>query len=417
MRSRQQDPSLFSGLLVWLLILITVISAIAAPGMQEMATWQRWLEMALAIDPVFAFRSDPNAYPPGAVSLLFMSSEFLNVSDSVLSIKILLLCASVGTSIATGLWLRSWPMAWLSLGVCGYVGVSLGLLDALYLFPLTLALWALSKGRFAFFSFFFATAIMIKWQPAIIAPLILIYLVRKVLSRRRCRSRVSMILEATMPGLIVVFVTIFVFGPSYMIDSLSGATQQNMWSGNALNLNWLLSALVIGSEGDWGSVTYLYVDDVENPLPTIMKLIFWFSYVALLLLISRVRNLDFERLMVALSIAILFYGLVAVGAHSNHMTLIIPVSIYLIQRVAALRYQAILLLAIPLVNLVWDMGLTGNRLPIPSLGPIDASIPIAVFIVVIGGWLAFHLLQFLLTGQPDDEDRAEGDDRLKQSHG
>lgn len=396
--STLRSSSLF-GLLVWLLVLIGVISTLSAPGMQEMITWQRWMELALEIDPVFAFRTDPNAYPPGAVSLLYLSAELFGISDKALTVKTLLLLASAGTSIATGLWLRSWPAAWLSLAVMGYVGVSLGLLDVLYLWPLTLALWALSKRRLALFSFFFATAVMIKWQPAILAPILLIYLVREVLSHTSWQLRIRMTAEILVPGIAVALITVLVFGFSYMTESLTGATQQNMWSGNALNVNWLLSALALGPVEGWGSVTYLYVEDVEGPLPVIMRWTFWIFYVALLMLVAKVRNLDFSRLIVALALAVLLYGLIAVGAHSNHMTLVFPIALFLIFGVPELRYQSTLLLAIPLVNIIWDMGLTGTRLRVPSVGPVDASIPIALFIVIVAALLGYSLLQFLFSRQ------------------
>lgn len=395
------QSSFVFGFLVWISIFIAIFSTIAAPGMQEMVTWQRWLELALEIDPVFAFRTDPNAYPPGAVSLLYLSGEILGISDTALSVKTLLLIAATSTSVATGLWLRNWPAAWLSLAVTGYVGVSLGLLDVLYLFPLTLALWSLNRGRLVFFSFFFATAGMIKWQPAIIAPFLLIYLVRGFLSLQSWRSRILMTLKTLVPGFTVVFVTAFVFGTSYMLDSLVGATQQNIWSGNALNINWLLSAFVLGPDAGWGFVTYLYVDEVDSYLPVAMRWIFWILFAILVILVARLRFLNFSKLMVALAIAVLLYGFVAVGSHANHMTLVVPIAIYLITRVPDLRYQSTLLLAIPLINILWSMGLTGTRLRMPPLGALDASIAIAALLVSVGGLLAYSFLRFVYFRESD----------------
>jgi len=329
------------------------------------------------------------------------------ISDQAMTIKTLLLLAATGTSIATGIWLRSWPAAWLSLAVMGYVGVSLGLLDALYLFPLTLALWALSKGRVALFSFFFATAVMIKWQPAILAPILLIFLIREVLSRTSWQRRIRMSAGILVPGIAVVLTTVLVFGISSFTESLTGATQQNMWSGNALNVNWLLSALTLGPVEGWGSVTYLYVEDVAGPLPVIMRWTFWILYVTLLVLVARVRSLCFSRLMVALALGVLLYGLIAVGAHSNHMTLVFPIALFLLFRVPELRYQSTLLLAIPLANIIWAMGLTGTRLRVPSIGPVDASIPVAVLIVIMGTVLSYSLLRFLLAGGSDEGSMAK----------
>jgi len=283
----------------------------------------------------------------------------------------------------------------------GYVGVSLGLLDVLYLFPLTLALWALFKRRVALFSFFFATAVMIKWQPAILAPILLVFLIREVLSCTSRQVRIRMSVEILLPGIAVVLVTVLVFGFSYMTESLTGATQQSMWSGNALNINWLFSALTLGPIEGWGSVTYLYVEEVEGPLPVIMRWTFWIFYVALLVVVARVRSLSFSHLMAALALGVLLYGLIAVGAHSNHMTLVFPIALFLIFRVPELRYQSTLLLAIPLVNIIWDMGLTGTRLRVPPVGPVDASIPIAVVIFTVGIVLTYSLLRFLLARDSD----------------
>jgi len=208
-----------------------------------------------------------------------------------------------------------------------------------------------------------------------------------------------MIAETFIPGIAVALTTIIVFGPSYVVESLTGATQQNMWSGNALNINWLLSAVVLGPIEGWGTVTYLYVEEVDSPLPSIMRILFWVLYVVLLIVVARIGNLNFPKLCVALASTVLLYGLVAVGAHSNHMTLVFPIAFFLVFKVRELRYQSVLLITIPLVNVLWAMGLTGSRLRIPPLGNLDASILMALFIVIVAALLGYSLLQFLFSRQ------------------
>lgn len=384
---------------MWLVVLGAVSTLLYAPGGQEMSTWQRWMSLALEIDPVYAFHADPNAYPPGAVSLLFIAGTALPGNDPQQVIKLLLLMASVLISVAAGFWLRSWPVAWTTLAVTGFVGAGLGLLDVLYLLPLTLAFWALSRERFAVFSFFFATAVMIKWQPAILAPVLLVYLIKQGRSRPHHAARMRMAAATLLPALAVIGVTVAVFGWPYMRGSLMGATQQDMLSGNALNLNWLLSAVALGPDEGWGTVHYMYVAEAPTWMPWMSKTLFILAYVGLIWLCAKVP-LSFDGLMVAALAAVVLYGMLAVGAHENHMMLVVPAALFVMASVPELRVEAILALSLPVVNTLWFTGPTGTRIEPVLLGSLDASIVGALIFVIASVYLVARSIRFL-AGRPD----------------
>jgi len=385
----------FGPLLVWLLILGLVLTTINAPGMQEMETWRNWLALSVEVDPVYAFHYDPNAYPPGAVSLLFLASKILPITDPSLTIKFLLLIASVLTSVSVGIWRRSWLVAWVSLGVTGFTGVTLGLLDVLFLFPLTLSLWALSRSSYTIFSLFFAVSALIKWQPLIIAPLFAIFVIRKMLERQGWIERSRLLVAAVLPALAVFLTTALVFGLTYIRASLQGATQQDMLSGNALNLNWIFSAIVIGQEGDWGSVSYLYVTEVPSWMPSISRSLFFLVYVILVVFLIRAKN-SFTFLAAITTAVVLAYGLLAVGAHENHMILVLPLALYLLSHIPVLQTVSVIAILLPITNIVWFAGLTGQRLDPLMYSAFDPSILGAVLFLVAGGFAIVQCVRFVM---------------------
>jgi len=54
--------------------------------MHEMNTWINWASLAREIDPVYAYHYDPNAYPPGTVSILYLALTVTGSMDAALSI-------------------------------------------------------------------------------------------------------------------------------------------------------------------------------------------------------------------------------------------------------------------------------------------------------------------------------------------
>ena len=363
-----------------------------------MQTWQNWMKLALAIDPVYAFHNDPNAYPPGTVSILYLGGLVFGGQDTFLTTKYLLFAFSGVTSAVVGRWLRSWAAAWTVLAITGYLSVGIGLLDVLYLLPLSISLWALDRNRLSLASLFFASAVLIKWQPAILLPVLAVYLVKCWMGCYSIADRSRAIAASLLPGLAALAITVSVFGWSYLYESVGGATQQNMLSGNALNINWVWSALIVGTRETWGTVYYLYTSDVPTWVVTGARAFFFLTFALLVVLLSRLR-MTYEQLLVSAMAASVLYGTFAVGSHQNHMILIMPVAVAIAVRISALRYVAILALSLPVVNVMWFYGDFGDRFGSAKISGWDPSIPGAVLFVIASLYVILSSLSFLLEQQ------------------
>ena len=180
--------------------------------MHEMSTWIRWATLAQEIDPVYAYHNDPNAYPPGTMSVLFLALSSTPGLDPGVSIKLLLAFASALVSCSLGVWLKSWVVAYIALIFFWVSAVMLGHLDVLYALPLVLSLWALSRRAWMFASFFFGVSTLIKWQPLIILPFIVVFLLNEAFRYNGWKARIRLLGQAAVPFVIVYLITFQVFG-------------------------------------------------------------------------------------------------------------------------------------------------------------------------------------------------------------
>lgn len=386
------------GLLVWLLTLAAVLTLLETPGMHEMATWISWMDLANQVDPVYAYHNDPNAYPPGAVTTLLIASRLFPFDDPAATVKMLLLMVTMATSVVTGLWLRSWPAAWVTLGFFGVSAVGLAHLDVLFALPLTLGLWCLQRQYWASTSFLLSSSSLLKWQPLILAPVFAIHVVKQVLLLHGARSRIVMAIRVLLPAAIVYALALRVFGASYMLEASGGATQQDLLSGNALNLAWILGSLVTHAPDQMLTHGYVYVSDAASWMAPLCRVIFFASFGLVIFLAVKGRP-RFEEFLVAGQLSVLAYSLFAVGVHQNHLTLAVPVSLGIIWLVPQLRISAIVVIVMAVLNLVVFYGLAGTPFRSPFTSPVDFSVILAGLYLVAGISVLWSGARFLWSGR------------------
>ena len=125
------------------------------------------------------------------------------------------------------------------------------------------------------------------------------------------------------------------------------------------------------------------------------KSLFVVLYLGLLWLCLKVR-MSFDALMAAALAAVVIYGMLAVGAHENHMTLVLPAALAIIARVPSLRTRAMLAVALPVVNTLWFAGPTGSRLEPVMLGPLDPSILGAVLFLIVAAYIVTGAVKYVV---------------------
>ena len=324
-------------LLVFLALLVVTFACLSSFGNVDMNIWLGWMKTIRARGTVAAFGMNYPDYPP--VSFLILAgagkaAALLHVGPHV-ALKgslALFLCATTGIFLA---WTRD-PRLAAALHVALILdSVVQGYLNVCFAPPLLLALWALQAGRTAAFSVLFTVACLTKWQPAILAPFVVLHLlgVRAAGDWRRVPWR-KVLAGAALPALGTAGLFAVWFTPSAVGRSLLLATRHTMLSGNALNANWVLTHLlhVLFPRGVGplfhGLAFFIDAKDLPPALFLAPRLVFWSVYAVALLRYARAEK-SFENLLLYALVGYLAYFLFNTGVHETHYFLAVPLSLLL----------------------------------------------------------------------------------------
>jgi uncharacterized membrane protein len=238
-----------AGLLLLLGLLIG-IAFLNSPGTSDRGRWLLYMGLAhergitetyhiAAIDGVGDQPTDRQTdYPPLGIVALWLLARFahpLGLSDFD-ALKLSLVLFTLGCAGMVAVWQGKWRP---HLGIAAFLVLALGALlqayiDVYFAFVLLVAFYCLERGRLATGTMLFALACLIKWQPIILAPLVLLYVIP--------RSPRPLHLARLVPAAFVVLATYLVFGNDVVVAFITGTADARL-SGLALNFNWILTGL------------------------------------------------------------------------------------------------------------------------------------------------------------------------------
>jgi hypothetical protein len=242
-------------------------------------------------------------------------------------------------------------------------------------------LWALTKGRVPLFTVLFVISCLIKWQPLILAPFLLVFVMQVYTSDGWAGRAKSLLRAVALPALLVLVPVFLLFGPPMLaaLDIALGKTSRS--GGDALSFNWIVIHFLNVSGSDrWDAVTeglanYGHATAFTEAIGTGLFVLF---YGAALILFAR-RKKTLENLWLFTLIAYLAYFIFSPGAHDNHffVVAILALLLYSTNR----RYLFPMLLAGIAVNANLILSYAGMQ-PIPRSGGIDLSLPLAAINVL-----------------------------------
>jgi hypothetical protein len=374
--------------LIVLMMLFAVIS-VAMPGSGNMADWLQWIghiEHRGLIDGYAAWVADPASgvpYPPLAGILLLATPWLHDQLDTsmFLALKWSLAASVCATSLVFFLWTRNLGLAVLFYLTLLLVSVPLGNLDVWFAFPFILALWALTKGRLWWFTVLFVTSCLIKWQPLIIAPFLLVFGIRACTSGAWSVRARSILRAVVLPALLVLIPAFLLFGPP-MLTALDIALNKSSRSGgNALNFNWIvIQFLNVPERNRWDAATqglanFGHATAFTKGIGTALFVVF---YGLTLALFAR-REKALENLCLFTLLGYSAYFIFSPGAHDNHFLVIaiLALLLYSINR----RYLIAMLFAVLAVNANLILFYDGVQ-PIPRLAGVDLSLLLATINVL-----------------------------------
>jgi len=393
-------------LFVFLLALVALLP-LYSNGTGDVLIWQGWIQ---AIERDGFITGYIPVYPPMTWALLQVvafSYHILNI-DMFLAIKLSLLVFLLLTSGVFLLWTRNLLLtAFLHLSLV-LSSVALGYLDIWFALPLLLAFWALKERKIFLFSLFFTISCLIKWQPLIIAPFLLVYVLRLTGVKQWKTTLKVFLRDMALPAGLLLGAAALLFGQGLLLSLQDGMGHTGL-TGNALNYNWLVTWFLcltqperFGPLAD-GMVNYIGITEwaaSDWPIVVVPRILFGLFYASALLVFAR-RAVSFENLLRFAILGYLAYFTFNIGVHENHLFLaglLVVVLCWLSRRDL---YTALIVVLMANINLFLFYGVGGGSLYQRVIG-IDVSLPLALFNVV------FFLAFWGMTCWPGNRDQLVG---------
>src|SRR5262249_38730241 len=184
---------------------------------------------------------------------------------------------------------------------------------------------------------------------------------------------------------------------SPVLRAFQAALSHKNLSGNALNLNWIVTYFLHTLRPNQfgglqnGLATYILTESWKITL--IPRLLFFSTYLLTLFVFVR-REKDFKNLVLFSIIGVLCYYTFNIGVHENHLFLVAVLAVILLWLDASYRGTAVVLILMSNINLFLFYGTDGILLRYERLFlGIDTSLPLAFFNVLyflfLFGWVLF----------------------------
>jgi hypothetical protein len=328
-------------------------------------------------------------YPPLGFAWLYLVAVLADVIgvSHLLMFKVGILVCSFASTLMVWLCCRSLPLTAAFQGATVLSATGLGYLDVVAAPFLIATLWAVREERPVLGFAAFVVGGLLKWQVLLIAPFLLLHVLRitdlRSLGRAFAQSLLWQLVAVTT---ITVLVLGMLFGDSPALAFLY-ALRHPFLSGNALNVPWiatLFARLLLSPDFSLGD-ELVYV---ELPMAMLLpfKLVFFGLLAWILLRFLRVERC-FANLLLFSTLGVVTYGVWNSAVHENHwfMALIPAFLLAGTVRDEAARWVCLLVSVMLNVNLFVFYGITGQEVVSRNVG-IDLSIVLALLYIAI--WLS-----------------------------
>jgi hypothetical protein len=377
--------------LVALLTVLAILLAVLwlpAPGTTDVPIFLRWAAATAngvrgSYATFFVY-----GYPPlgfvflrGAVWI----AEALK-ADLFTGYKLSLLFSLVLTGGLFWLWTRNF---YLSLGLFLALvpnSMTYGYTDIYFAAFLVGALWALYQNKLVLFIVLYCGACLVKWQPLVLAPFLAIYLVGMPASgdwRQAVVKRLGW--RVILPAALMALGTWAIFGKD-VVDALAIGLTNNFLSGNALNLNWIVTFGIRTLNPNWfGGLSGGLIVPIDTPDWHALlwsKILFWLLFIPSGLAFALSKK-SFDDLIRFGLCGYLTYFMLNTGTHENHLFLAVLLAGVLAwrQREHLLTFAIWALVAN--INLFVFYGADGSGLTFSRVVGVDITLLLAVVFVAL----------------------------------
>jgi hypothetical protein len=328
-------------------------------------------------------------YPPLGFAWLYLVATLADIIgvSHLLMFKAAVLVFSFASTLMVGLYSRSLALAAAFQGATMLIATGLGYTDVVTAPFLIGTLWAVRVDRPVLGYILFVFGILIKWQLLLIAPFLLLHVLRVSdwSSVKRALTRPPFWqLASVTAGAILGIGAIFGDAP---LQAFLCALRHPFLSGTALNVPWIATLFVrIVQSPDFSIGDEL--NYVELPMPMLLpfKLVFFGLLAWILRRFLRVER-SFENCLLFSVLGVVTYGVWNSAVHENHWFVALVPAFLLAGTVSgtAARWVCLLIAAMLNVNLFVFYGVTGQEVISRSVG-IDLSVVLALLYAAM--WLS-----------------------------
>jgi hypothetical protein len=375
------------------------LAFLKSPGTTDVSRWLLYMDLArqkglfsaypiAAIQPIdpggSAFTTD---YPPLSFLILGLFSRIADIfqMSDFAALKISLLLFALACAAVTALFTKPWqPFLAVAMFAVLFVSAILQAYTDVYLILfLLLALYSYRNGYLRTGTVLFAISCLVKWQPIILSPLILLYVVPQ-------RPKLADLAKFA-PAALFVLIVLLAYARPIFFALISGVRDADIkLSGNALNLNWIITGLIEGCITTPGrAVTSLTSLSQPVSAPHVYSYLLLISSVLRYLCYSvslyyfYISDRSLLSIVRASIVCFMAYFTFGYGVHENHACVPAVLAIFWFMLDRSRYLEATLLGVMFNANLLIFYGFNGGGLGFSRIVGWDATLYLAGFNLVL----------------------------------
>lgn len=388
--------------IVFIAMTILLVCFLMSPGAGDMNIWERWMEYVNQYGIIKGYEMQHDMYPPFALLFQYFIQYIFPFLSSFAVLRLTNTFFVLISLLLTQLLFKDVKITFLVFS-CLFISSNIGYLDVEMIPFLILAIYFFSRENFVLSGLFFALLSLIKYQPLIIAPFVLIYFVDIYdFQQQRYGLSIKMkkLLQISIP-IIVIWTIVCIIYRGEPLNMLKFALYGDgaAIAPNALNFGWIIQFLLERFEPNtFGALNGGSISIIWNAPSRYLsfKYIFFILYfvIVFLQILQKEKN---SRLVLKYAITgYTIYFLFNSGVHENHLFLatFLMILLYVLEPTKINYNRTIIFIFIFNMNLVIFYGLSG-ALPFNRVidGLIDPTLILAIFNVICLSVICFNMVR------------------------
>lgn len=320
-------------ILIILLFYISIIF-IKSQGTHNTEHWIEWIEYSNKFGIIEGYKYKVTTYPPLSTLILKFFYNLLSFFNpnitNFYTVKFSIFFFFFLSTFIIYFYASNFKITIFYIFTFLISSIGLNDLDIIFATFLILSFIFLKKNNLFFFTIFYGCSVLIKWQPIILAPLLLIYISKYKITDEINLINIKNYLINIKYCIIAFFFLCIIFFGNYgflpIIKSFYVSITHNYISGNALNFYWLITwflktydsinyAPIIDGRMNWEKI------NSKNTIIYSGQILFLLTYIYLLLNFLFLKKRNLTNILLFCAVISFSYFIFNKGVHQNHLFL------------------------------------------------------------------------------------------------